>query len=143
MGQVELDPDELKRYSTQQFPPTTCVIYASVFFHDELQEFVEQPGSHRGFIDLLRFLADHERWQQSPRYPSTSTYLAHQLREYPYLADGIGHPTAVGQEALALLYQQALLGATPSRNATLFDAAVTYPSSTPVDFADYVTTHCP
>src|SRR5262245_59579173 len=144
-GPIGHDPiEELRRYSTDHFPPSTCVAYVTTAFglQPEVRSLVAEAPTRRNLIDLQAFLAANERLYVVPRFPSTSSYLKNVLRQYPIIGpDGI-HLTGVGNEALALLYQQLVLGSTPAIGKTIFAPTVTYPNAVAPDFADFVVRTC-
>jgi len=143
LGPIGHDPvEELRRYSTDHFPASTCVTYVANPFAPQIRNLVAESPTRRNLIDLDRFLAANEQLRVTPRFPKVSSYLKNVLRQYPIMAgDGI-HLTGVGNEALALLYQQLVLGSTPGIGKTIFASNVSYPNAVAPRFGDYVVRTC-
>src|SRR5262245_24310193 len=143
LGPIGHDPiEELRRYSTDHFPASTCLTYVANPFAPQIRNLVAESPTRRNLIDLDRFLAANDELRVTPRFPKVSSYLKNVLRQYPIMAgDGI-HLTGVGNEALALLYQQLVLGSTPGIGKTIFASNVSYPNAVTPRFGDYVVRTC-
>ena len=136
--------DELRRYSTDHFPASTCVVYVAHPFLGGIDALAAEAPTRRSLIRFDLFQQQHEQLKVTPRFPTNppQTYLKHVLQQYGLLAsDGI-HLSGTGNEALAMLYQYAVLGSTPGIGKTTFSPVVRYPNATVPDWSAYVSRTC-